>query len=138
AITAMAAEGEFTPVVHRLGCIRGVATLTAFGLAVEIGDWHRLTGRTIGAYVGLVPSEYSSGDTRTQGGVTKTGNGHARRLLVEAAWHHRSPYRPGADLRRRWEGASPGGGAGGGGVAGGASARTGRESTLARAGGAIR
>ena len=94
AITAMAADSEFTPVVHRLGCIRGIATLTAFGLAVEIGDWHRLTGRSIGAYVGLVPCEYSSGDTRTQGGVTKTGNGHVRRLLVEAAWHHRTPYRP--------------------------------------------
>ena len=80
--------------MHRLGCIRGVATLTAFGLAVEIGDWHRLTGRSIGAYVGLVPSEYSSGETRSQGGVTKTGNGHVRRLLVEAAWHHRNQYRP--------------------------------------------
>ena len=55
AITTLAADSEFTPVVHRLGCIRGVATLTAFGLAVEIGDWHRLTGRSIGAYVGLVP-----------------------------------------------------------------------------------
>jgi transposase len=107
AITALAADSEFTPVVHRLGCIRGVATLTAFGLAVEIGDWHRLSGRTIGAYVGLVPSEYSSGDTRTQGAVTKTGNAHARRLLVEAAWHHRNPYRPGAELRRRWDLASP-------------------------------
>jgi transposase len=107
AITAMTTDSEFTPVVHRLGCIRGVATLTAFGLAVEIGDWHRLTGRTIGAYVGLVPSEYSSGDTRTQGGVTKTGNGHVRRLLVEAAWHHRTRYRPGTELRRRWDLASP-------------------------------
>ena len=107
AITAMATDSEFTPVVHRLGCVRGVAALTAFGLAVEIGDWHRLTGRSIGAYVGLVPSEYSSGGTRTQGGVTKTGNGHVRRLLVEAAWHHRSQYRPGAELRRRWDLASP-------------------------------
>jgi transposase len=61
----MASDSEFTPIVHRLGCIRGVATLTAFGLAVEIGDWHRLTGRSIGSYVGLVPSEYSSGDSRT-------------------------------------------------------------------------
>jgi transposase len=107
AITAMAANSEFTPVVHRLGCIRGIATLTAFGLAVEIGDWHRLTGHTIGAYVGLVPSEYSTGDTRSQGGVTKTGNGHVRRLLVEAAWHHRARYRPGAVLRARWDQASP-------------------------------
>ena len=107
AITTMAADSEFTPVVHRLGCIRGVATLTAFGLAVEIGDWNRLTGRSIGAYVGLVPCEYSSGEARTQGGVTKTGNGHVRRLLVEAAWHHRTRYRPGAELRRRWDLASP-------------------------------
>ena len=107
AIEAMAAKSEFTPVVRRLGCIRGIATLTAFGLAVEIGDWHRLTGRTVGAYLGLVPSEYSSGASRAQGSVTKTGNGHARRLLVEAAWHHRTRYRPGVDLRRRWELAPP-------------------------------
>jgi transposase len=102
AITAMAADGEFTPVVRRLSCLRGISTLTAFGLAVEIGDWHRLTGRSIGAYLGLVPCEYSSGASRVQGGVTKTGNGHARRLLVESAWHHRAPYRPGRDLRQRW------------------------------------
>ena len=102
----MAADSEFTPVVTRLGCLRGVSTLTAFGLAVEIGDWHRLTGRSIGAYLGLVPCEYSSGTARVQGGVTKTGNSHARRLLVEAAWHHRSTYRPGRDLRRRWDAAT--------------------------------
>jgi transposase len=102
AITVMAAGSEFTPVVRRLSCLRGVSTLTAFGLAVEIGDWHRLSGRSIGAYLGLVPCEYSSGATRVQGGVTKTGNGHARRLLVEAAWHHRRAYRPSRDLRARW------------------------------------
>jgi transposase len=107
AITAMAADSVFTAVVGRLGCLRGVSTLTAFGLAAEIGDWQRLSGRSIGAYLGLVPTEYSSGSTRSQGGVTKTGNGHARRLLIEAAWHHRAPYRPGRDLRRRWEAASP-------------------------------
>lgn len=104
AITTMAADCPFTPVVHRLGCLRGVSTLTAFGLAVEIGDWQRLSGRSIGAYLGMVPTEHSSGQSRSQGGITKTGNGHARRLLIEAAWHHRPPYRaPGVDLRRRWE-----------------------------------
>jgi transposase len=82
---------------HRLS----KSTLTAFGLAVEIGDWHRLTGRTIGAYLGLVPTESSSGGSRSQGSITKTGHAHARRLLIEAAWHHRKPYRPGADLHRR-------------------------------------
>jgi len=107
AIVEMAANSTFTPVVTRLGCLRGVSTLTAFGLATEIGDWGRLSGRSIGAYLGLVPTEYSSGATRSQGGVTKTGNSHARRLLIEAAWHHRAPYRPGRHLRRRWETASP-------------------------------
>jgi transposase len=106
AIEVMAADSEFTPVVHRLGCLRGVSTLTAFGLATEIGDWNRLTGRSIGAYLGLVPTEYSSGATRAQGGVTKTGNTHARRLLVEAAWHHRARYRPSRDLRQRWDAAT--------------------------------
>lgn len=101
AIAVMAADSSFTAVVHRLGCRRGISTLTAFGLAVEIGDWPRLTGR---AYLGMTPTEHSSGQSRSLGGLTKTGNGHARRLLIEAAWHHRAPYRaPGADLRRRWD-----------------------------------
>ena len=107
AIAEMAAASEFTPIVTRLGCLRGIATLTAFGLAVEIGDWHRLTGRSIGAYLGLVPTEYSSGSSRSLGPITKTGNGHARRLLIEAAWHHRPPNRIGTELRRRQDAASP-------------------------------
>jgi transposase len=105
AITELAADSEFTPTVRRLSCLCGVSTLTAFGLAVEIGDWQRLSGRSIGAYLGLVPCEYSSGDSRVQGGLTKTGNAHARRLLIEAAWHHRPHYRPSRDLRRRWQAA---------------------------------
>ena len=106
-ITTLALDSEFTPVVRRLSCLRGISTLTAFGLAVEIGDWDRFTGASIGAYLGLVPSEHSSGASRSQGSITKTGNGHVRRLLVEAAWHHRKPYRPTAVLRRRWEQAPP-------------------------------
>lgn len=108
AITAMAHEPQWAPVVARLQCLRGISTLTGFGLAVEIGDWYRFTGATIGAYLGLVPSEYSSGATRTQGPITKTGNAHARRLLVEAAWHHRKTYRnPSAIMRARWDNAPP-------------------------------
>ena len=104
AIEAMAAESEYTPVVHRLGCLRGVATLTGFALAVEVGDWQRLTGSTIGAYLGLVPTESSSGQSRSQGSITKTGNTHARRLLVEATWQHLKPYRTlGVTMRARWE-----------------------------------
>jgi transposase len=103
AIAEMAAGSEFTPVVHRLGCLRGISTLTGLALAVEIGDWHRFTGSTIGSFVGLVPCEHSSGTSRVQGSITKTGNTHVRRLLVEAAWHHRPRYRIGKTMRERWE-----------------------------------
>lgn len=61
AIEQMACGSEYAPMVRRLGCLRGISTLTAFGLAVEIGDWDRFTGSTIGAFLGLVPSERSSG-----------------------------------------------------------------------------
>ena len=89
---------------RRLACLRGISTLTSFALAVEIGDWDRFSGSSIGAYLGLVPSEHSSGQSRSQGAITKTGNTHVRRLLVEAAWHHRATYRgPGVTLQRRWD-----------------------------------
>jgi transposase len=107
AITAMAVDSEFTPIVHRLGCLRGISTLTGYALAVEIGDWTRFTGSTIGSFVGLVPSEHSSGASRVQGSITKTGNTHVRRLLVEAAWHHRARYAAGKIMRDRWELAGP-------------------------------
>jgi transposase len=104
AITTMAESSDYTDVVRRLCCLRGISTLTGFGLAVEIGDWHRFSGAAIGAFLGLVPTEHSSGQSRSQGSITKTGNSHARRLLVEAAWHHRTSYRsPGPVLRARWE-----------------------------------
>jgi len=103
AIVKMAADPAWSAIVTRLGCLRGVSTLTAFGLTVEVGDWSRFTGSSIGAFLGLVPTEHSSGGSRSQGSITKTGNTHARRLLVEAAWQHRRPYRtPSATLRSRW------------------------------------
>lgn len=107
AITAMAKDPAWSPMVARLSCLRGIDTLTALGLAVEIGDWHRFTGSSISAYLGLVPAESSSGQSRSQGSITKIGNTHARRLLVEAAWHHRPGYRVGTTLRRRWDAAPP-------------------------------
>lgn len=106
-IQRMAADSEFTSVTNRLCCLRGVNTLTGFALAVEIGDWHRLTGRSIAAYLGLVPSEHSSGGSRSLGAITRTGNGHARRLLIEAAWHHKPRYTPGKTMIDRWTKASP-------------------------------
>jgi transposase len=106
-IAALAADSEFTGVVRRLGCLRGIATTTGFALAVEIGDWHRFTGSSIGSYLGLVPTESSSGASRSQGGITKTGNSHARRLLIESAWHHKPRYTPGVTMRARWAAAPP-------------------------------
>jgi len=106
-IALMAAEPAWAPIVGRLGCLRGVGVLTGFGLAVELGDWHRFTGKNIGAFVGLVPTENSSGDSRSQGSITKAGNGHARRLLVESSWHHRKPYRLSAEMIRRRDGQPP-------------------------------
>jgi hypothetical protein len=61
----------------------------------------------IGAYLGLLPSEHSSGQSRVQGAITKTGNAHLRRLPVGAAWHHRTAYRPSVVLQCRWVHAFP-------------------------------
>jgi transposase len=106
-ITVLAAGSEFTDVTNRLCCLRGISVLTGFALAVEIGDWQRFTGATIAAYVGLVPSEHSSGGSRSLGPITKTGNRHARRLLIESAWRHKPLYRPGKTMTDRWANASP-------------------------------
>jgi transposase len=76
AIVEEAAKEPWARTVGRLSCLRGVSTLSAFGLAAEIGDWQRFDGRSIGAYLGLTPSENSSGERRSQGAITKTGNGH--------------------------------------------------------------
>jgi len=101
AVEAMAANSEFTPVVSRLCCLRGVATLTAFGLAVEIGDWDRLAGRSTGAYLGLVPSEYSSA-TFTQPGRHHQDRQRARSSPAGGGGlASPPPYRPGVALRRR-------------------------------------
>lgn len=106
-IARMAADSEFTAVTRRLCCLRGINTLTGFALAVEIGDWERFTGRTIASYLGLVPSEHSSGGSRSLGAITKTGNTHARRLLIEAAWHHKPRYSAGKTMTSRWANSTP-------------------------------
>jgi transposase len=77
--------------VGRLRCLRGIDTLTAVGLCAEIGDFERFArAEQLMSYVGLVPSENTTGQQRRLGSITKTGSGHARRLLVEAAWHYRT------------------------------------------------
>lgn len=107
-IIEVAALPLFADMVNRLGCLRGISALTGLALTVEIGDWTRFTGASIGAYVGLVPTEFSSGASRVQGSITKAGNAHVRRLLIEAAWHHRASYRnPGPTMRARWAKVDP-------------------------------
>jgi transposase len=107
AIVELASEPPFAELVGRLVCLRGVATLTALALTVEIGDWSRFRPQSLGPFLGLTPSEDSSGERRRLGAITKTGNTHARRLLVEAAWHQRRPLRPSATLERRRQGQPP-------------------------------
>ena len=87
---------------QRLMCLRGIDTLTAAGLCAEIGDFGRFGHpEQLMSYLGVVPSEHSSGSRRRQGSITKSGSQHARRLLVEAAWHYRQPPRISEPLRRR-------------------------------------
>ena len=91
--------------VARLRCLRGIDTLTAFALVTEIADFDRFnTAAQFMAFVGLVPSERSSGEQRRQGSITKVGNSHVRRLLVESAWHYSRPPRLGATLANRQAG----------------------------------
>lgn len=103
-VATVAKDCQYTPVIDAFMCLRGIEVTTGFGLAVEIGDWRRFTGASIGSYLGLVPSEQSSGQSRRQGPITKAGSKYARKLLVEAAWQHRRPYaRPGLRLLRQLE-----------------------------------
>ena len=98
---------RWAPVVRALMSLRGVALWTAATLLAELGDLHRFaTARQLMGYLGLVPSEDSTGDQRRQGGITKMGNGLARRALIEAAWNYRTPARMSRELLKRQEGLS--------------------------------
>jgi transposase len=98
---------RWAPVVKALMSLRGVAGLTAATLVAELGDLHRFaTARQLMGYLGLVPSEDSTGEKRHQGGITKMGNGIARRALIEAAWNYRAPARISRELLKRQEGLS--------------------------------
>jgi transposase len=91
--------------VGRLRCLRGVDTLTAVGLCAEIGDFERFArAEQLMSYIGVVPSEATTGQQRRLGSITKTGSGHARRLLIEAAWHYRPRPNLGKTLIERQAG----------------------------------
>jgi transposase len=105
AIAELVPGSPWAQTIARLRCLRGIDTLTAVGLCAEIGDFERFDrpGR-LASYLGLVPSEDSSGQRRRLGSITKTGSRHARRLLVEAAWHYRRRPRRGRKLAARQAG----------------------------------
>lgn len=97
-------ESVFWPVIEGLMALRGVNLLTATTVVAEIGDLKRFSSAPqLMAYLGVVPSEHSSGASKSRGGITKTGNSHVRRVLVEAAWTYRHPARKTAFLQRRAE-----------------------------------
>ncbi|HEY6422442.1 MAG TPA: IS110 family transposase [Pseudonocardiaceae bacterium] len=104
-IVCLLPDSPWAVQVSRLRCLRGVDTLTAVGLCSEIGDFERFArAEQLMSYVGLVPSESSTGRQRRLGSITRTGSEHARRLLVEAAWHYRPRPRIGKTLTERQDG----------------------------------
>jgi transposase len=103
-IETAVAVPAFATTVEGLMALRGVNRLTAATIVAELGDLRRFTGAPeLMAYLGLVPSEHSSGGTRSRGSITKTGNGHVRRVLVEAAWTYRFQARKTRTLQKRAE-----------------------------------
>jgi transposase len=105
AVRETALQGPWAELIAKLRCLRGVDTLTALGIVVEIDDFKRFrSAEEFMSFVGLVRSEHSSGERRKQGSITKVGNAHVRRLLVEAAWHARRRPKVGYELARRQRG----------------------------------
>lgn len=101
-IRMLASAWRFAPVVSALQAARGVSLIVAATLLAEMGDLSRFANPCqLMAHLGLVPSEYSSGDSIKKGGITKTGNSHARKVLIEAAWSYRMPARVSRLLLKR-------------------------------------
>lgn len=107
-VAALAERPAYKEIVGLLRCLRGVETLTAITLMTELFEFGRFASpRKLMAYLGLVPSEHSSGEKRAPGAITKTGNGRVRRLLVESAWHYRHRPSVSKTLKRRRDGQPP-------------------------------
>lgn len=107
AVLAALPGWKWAPVVRALMCLRGVQELTGMTLVAEVGDFSRFEDpRSLMHFLGLTPSEPSSGGARTQGGITKCGNTHCRRVLVEAAWQYRLTPKVSEALQKRQQGQS--------------------------------
>jgi transposase len=103
-IVALLPKWSLGPVVEALQALRGVALVIAAGMVAEVGDMRRFDSpRQLMAYLGLVPGEHSSGETRRLTGITKAGSVVARRLIVEAAWAYRMPAKIGQAMYQRQE-----------------------------------
>jgi len=106
-IKQIAADPVYEERISRLRCFKGIDYITALALVCEVGDFRRFpNAASFMAYVGLVPSEHSSGGTRRRGGITKTGNTHLRTLLIESSWHYRYYCSPSTALKKRRAGNS--------------------------------
>lgn len=104
-ILAIAQSSAHVQLIAALQALRGVALTAAVTLVAELGDLRRFhSAAELMAYVGMVPSEHSSGGSRHRGSITKTGNSHVRRVVVEAAWHYRHRPVVQGDLKKRSEG----------------------------------
>ena len=103
-LQALVQTWRWAPVVEAIQALRGMQFTAAVTLIAALGDLHRFdTPRQLMSYLGLIPSEHTSGERRRQGGITKTGNSHARRVLVEGAWAYRYPAKVSRHLQLRLE-----------------------------------
>lgn len=101
-VEQLSRQDSYSGAVSLLRCFRGFDTITATSIVAELHTFHRFTSaRRLMAFVGLIPGEHTSGRRRRPGAITKTGNGHVRRLLIEAAWNYRHPPRLGSLAKRR-------------------------------------
>jgi transposase len=107
-LSKLALSAPCAPTVARLRCLRGIDTLSALGLCAEIGEWDRFDHPDqLSSYLGIVPCGHTTGSQRRLGSIAKAGSTHARRLLIEAAYHYRRGPAVGEALERRQRGQSP-------------------------------
>jgi transposase len=105
ALEGAAQQDPYRERVAALRCFQGIDTVTAITVVAELHDFRRFQSpRELMGFLGLVPSEHSSSDSRRLGSITRAGNSHARRVLIESSWHYRHPPHLGATLRKRREG----------------------------------
>jgi transposase len=108
-LAQIAEQSSWATTIGRLRCLRGIDTLSALGLCAEVGSFDRFPHPDqLSAFLGLVPSEHSSGERRRQGSITKAGSSHARRLLIEASYHYLKRPRTTEKLARRQQEQPPG------------------------------